>query len=148
MRTDTTVSYVHSGAPMSAITENDFFAGMMAALKLRGWNTISLRGGRFDAAMASASERLRQMAEGLGFEMEFRIKPHPVHGSSATLRACISAAVQADIIGLQNPEYQDLQLKIDEGEAQRMFSWLPGGGDLYDALAQEFDRAYMAPQPA
>jgi hypothetical protein len=134
---------------MSAINENDFFAGMMAALKLQGFDAISLRGGRFDAAMASAADRLRAIAPERGLEMEFRIKPHPVHGSSATLRASISAAVQADIVGLQNPEYQDLQLKIDDGEARRMLQWLPGSEALYKELAEEFDRAYFVEsQPA
>ena len=134
---------------MSAISENDFFAGMMAALKIEGFDTISLRGGRFDAAMARAAERLQNVAPERGYEMEFRIKPHPIHGSSATLRACVSAAVQADIVGLLNPEYQDLQLKIDDGEAHRMLQWLPGSEDLYLELAKEFDRAYFVEsQPA
>lgn len=129
---------------MTMVTADAFFAGVIAGLSVKNRRSVSIATGRFDRAMQRAAERLQERADEYGLEVDFRIRPHPIHGTSSTVRECLSAAVQSDIISLDNPEYQDLRIKVDADEADAMFKWLPGDRDLYMDLATEFLAAYAA----
>lgn len=129
---------------MNRLTADDFFTGLFAALALKGRNTFSLRSTRFDEAVAKAYAELRARAEGVGLNVRFRILLHPVYGDSSTVRDSVTRAAQRDLISFDNPEYQDIRLKLDPGSAELFLARLPVGPELYSDLADHFLVAYQA----
>ena len=119
------------------INADDFFTGLFAALRLKGCETFSLRNDQFDSALFSVFQKLYKIANERSLDVRFRIRPHPIHGDSATVRDCITNAAQRDLISLDNPEYQDIRIKIGEEDATQMLSLIPGGKELFDILSQE-----------
>lgn len=120
------------------LTADDFFTGFLAALARRGHPTLSLRKDRFDKAVAHAFDHLLSNASKNNLNLRFRIRLHPYHQDSQTLRDAITSAVQRDLISLDNPEYQDLRLKIAPDDADFYLKDLPGGEDLYLSLVDRF----------
>lgn len=121
---------------------DDFLTGLLAALALRKIKTISLREDRFDSAVEASFNTLKKLAPSKRIDVRFRIARHPIHGDSPNVRYAISNAVQRDLISLDNPEYQDIRLKITPEDAQYLISRLPGTTDLYDALGEAFLSQY------
>jgi hypothetical protein len=126
----------------SRMTADDFFAGLFAALASRGLTTFSIRIDQFDPVVKSVFDRLAVRAEAEGIELRFRVRPHPVHHDSLTIQNALARAAQRDLISFDNPEYQDIRIKLAGDEARRILSKLPGGPALYDGLADEFVDAY------
>ena len=126
-----------------SLTSDDFFTGLFSALALKGHSTISLRLERFDSAVAKVFEALRGAAAERKIALRFRVRLHPVHGDSPTIRDSITNAAQRDLISLDNPEYQDIRLKIADEDARVYLKGLPGGQDLFDKLADEFLQQYV-----
>lgn len=124
------------------VSAESFFSGLLAALALHGRRSVSITSRRFDAVVASVADELEKMADEYGLEVAFTVRPDPIHGTSSTVRECLSAAVQADLISLDNPEYQDMRIKISEKGATEMLDWLPGGEALYSQLAERFLHEY------
>jgi light-regulated signal transduction histidine kinase (bacteriophytochrome) len=124
------------------MTADDFFAGLFAALAMRGLTTFSVRIDQFDPVVKEVFDRLAQRAAQADIKLRFRIKPHPVHRDSLTIQNALARAAQRDLISFDNPEYQDIHIKLAADEARRVLEGLPGGSDLYDELAEEFIEAY------
>jgi hypothetical protein len=128
------------------LTADEFFTGLFAALALRGRSTISIRGDRFDRLLADVFGELRDRAIDDNIDLRFRIRPHRIHGDSPTVRSAISAATQADLISLDNPEYQDIRFKIGPDDAEYFFTALPVSKELFLDLADKFLEEYDAPK--
>ncbi|MGA9285246.1 MAG: hypothetical protein WBV85_07370 [Solirubrobacteraceae bacterium] len=126
----------------SRMTADDFFAGLFAALAIRGLTTFSIRIDQFDPIVKGVFDGLAQRAEEADVKLRFRIKPHPLHQDSLTIQGALARAAQRDLISFDNPEYQDIRIKLADDEAQRVLEGLPGGEDLYNGLAEEFVEAY------
>src|SRR4051794_28362718 len=104
---------------MAKVTADDFFAGLFAALIEKGQKTLSIRVDRFDPAIASVFGSLQEQAGKHGdLTIRFRVRPHPVHGDSMTVRNALAAAAQRDIISFDNPEYQDIRIKLSVDDAE------------------------------
>lgn len=126
----------------SRVTADDFFAGLFAALANRGLTTFSIRVDQFDPIVKDVYDHLAKRAEAKDIRLRFRIKPHPVHNDSLTIQNALARAAQRDLISFDNPEYQDIQIKLAGDEARRILDGLPGGATLYNELADEFVCAY------
>lgn len=126
----------------SRITADDFFAGLFAALAKRGENTLSIRVDQFDPVIKSVFDFLAEKAEDEDVQLRFRIKPHPIHRDSLTIQGALARAAQRDLISFDNPEYQDIRIKLGSDEARRILEGLPGAPDLYDRLADRFVSGY------
>jgi hypothetical protein len=126
----------------SRMTADDFFAGLFAALAIRGLTSFSIRIDQFDPIVKGVFDGLAQRAEEADIKLRFRIKPHPLHQDSLTIQGALARAAQRDLISFDNPEYQDIRIKLADDEAQRVLEGLPGGEDLYNGLAEEFVEAY------
>ncbi len=126
------------------MTADDFFAGLFAALARRGLTTFSIRVDQFDPVVKQVFDRLAERASKEGLNLRFRIKPHPVHHDSLTIQSALARAAQRDLISFDNPEYQDIRIKLASDEADRILDGLPGQINVYDALADEFVEAYSA----
>lgn len=125
------------------MTADDFFAGLFAALASRGLTTFSIRVDQFDPVVKGVFDRLAERAEAEDVQLRFRIKPHPIHHDSLTIQNALARAAQRDLISFDNPEYQDIRIKLAEEEARRILEGLPGGAALYTGLAEEFVCAYI-----
>lgn len=124
------------------MTADDFFAGLFAALARRGLTTFSIRVDQFDPVVKQVFDRLALRATDEHVHLRFRIKPHPVHNDSLTIQNALARAAQRDLISFDNPEYQDIQIKLAADEARRILEGLPGREALYEELADEFVEAY------
>lgn len=123
------------------ISADDFFTGLLAAIAYRGRRRISIRGERFDAIIASVVQELLER-HGDQVDLRFRVRPHYIHGESTTVRDAIAAATQADLISLDNPEYQDIRLKIAPATADDILEDMPVDKDVFLELADSFLSAY------
>lgn len=123
------------------VSADDFFTGLLAAIAYRGRRRLSIRGERFDAIVASTVEQLRARGGG-EFDLRFRVRPHYIHGESTTVRDAIAAATQADLISLDNPEYQDIRLKIAPATAEEILADMPVDKQVFLELADSFLSAY------
>jgi hypothetical protein len=126
----------------SRITADDFFAGLFAALAARGENTLSIRVDQFDPVIKEVFDYLSANAEKENVQLRFRIKPHPIHRDSLAIQGALARAAQRDLISFDNPEYQDIRIKLGGEEARRILAGLPGAPDLYERLAERFAGGY------
>ncbi len=127
----------------SRMTADDFFAGLFAALANRGLTMFSIRIDQFDSVVKGVFDHLADRAEAKDVQLRFRIKPHPVHHDSLTIQSALARAAQRDLISFDNPEYQDIRIKLAADEARRILEGLPGGAALYTELAEDFVGAYF-----
>ena len=127
---------------LSRMTADDFFAGLFAGLAVRGLTTFSVRIDQFDPVVKEVFDDLTRRAKEAGIQLRFRIKPHPVHRDSLTIQNALARAAQRDLISFDNPEYQDIHIKLAADEARRVLEGLPGGPVLYEGIADEFVDAY------
>jgi hypothetical protein len=51
-------------------------------------------------------------------------------------------AAQRDLISLDNPEFQDIRLKIAPNQARSYFEGLPGSPEMYAALSSKLLQYY------
>ena len=124
------------------LTSDDFFTGLFSALALKGCRTLTIRSQRFDRAIAGIVDALMTRAPAQGIDVRFRVRLHPVHGDSETIRDSITLAAQRDLISLDNPEYQDVRLKVTPEDANAFLAQLPGGVELFGQIADEFLHSY------
>jgi hypothetical protein len=124
------------------MTADDFFAGLFAALSMRGLTALSIRVDQFDPAVKDVFDYLDEQADDADIRLKFRIKPHPIHHDSLTIQGALARAAQRDLISFDNPEYQDIRIKLAADEARRVLDALPGDPSLYERLADRFVGTY------
>ncbi len=124
------------------LTSDDFFTGLFAALAMKGHRVLTLRGERFDQAIEQVTRELLARAENDEIDVRFRVRLHPIHGDSQTVRDALASAAQRELISFDNPEYQDIRLKIGPCDAKAFLQGLPGGEVLFGALAEKFLTTY------
>jgi hypothetical protein len=132
------------------VTIDDFLSGVIAGCRDKGYRTISLRENTFYANVKASYDQLAAVAESKGLDLRFRIFLDPLHHDSPVVEQAITTAVQRKLVSLDNPEFVNMRIKLNKDEAAELLADLPGGADLYKALAETFiDRSYMdAPAPA
>jgi hypothetical protein len=124
------------------LTSEDFLTGLLAELAHRNWKTISIRGDRFDRASAAAYDCLQKIAEDNDLDLRFQVLPDPRYGDSGTLRDAVARLAQWDLVSLDNPEYQDIRLKISRSFADTLFEQLKLDREVYRKVADQFESAY------
>jgi|ERR1051325_7054276 hypothetical protein len=138
------------GAQNMATTEPlylaDFVTGLFAALAKRGVTSLSLRNQRLSIALQEAFARLEKETAGQSLKLKFCIRAHPIHGTDPELEDELTEAAKRDLISLDNPEYQDLRLKVNPSEAEKYLASVPGSPSLYLGLADTFMDAYCRSQ--
>lgn len=126
------------------LTADDFFTGLFATLALKGRSTFTLRSTHFDEAVAEAYHALLERAAEEGVDVRFRIFLHPIYGESSGIRDSVTRAAQRDIVSFRNPEYQEIDLKLNQESARLFLEGLPGTPELYRTLADRFLTSYQA----
>lgn len=125
------------------LTVDQFFAGLFAAMAKKGLKRpLSIREEKFDQAVFQAYERLREKAQDAELNVRFRIHLHPTHADSLVVRDALYTAAQRNLVSLDNPEFQDVRIKLGPDEADSILSSLPGGSAFYSDLMSKFFEAY------
>jgi hypothetical protein len=129
------------------LTSEQFLAGIFAALALRHWDRISIRGGRFDRASAAAFVELERIAADYDVRPRFYVVSDTTYADSTVMRDAIARLAQWDLVSLDNPEFQDLRLKISPTYADTVLSKLGLNKDMFNSLADQFVAAYEGNPP-
>jgi hypothetical protein len=125
------------------LTESDFFQGLLATLAIRGVRKVSIRTATFDPTLVTVFEHLEERAPEFGVEPEFNIIPDPIHRDSMTVRDLLASAAADGLISFDNPEYQDIDIKIGPHGGNLLLSQdLKELRPLFDELADVFLEAY------
>jgi len=122
---------------------SDFVTGLLAALSLENFRVLSLRKHRLDLAMERLKEDLEKEANQENLRIRFHIQTHPVHRDSSVLQQALYEAAQRDLVSLDNPEFQDVRLKISSEEAQLYLSNVMGPPEMYKRLARRLIQHYQ-----
>lgn len=121
---------------------SDFMTGLLAALAQKHIQSLSLRKTHLDRAFAETFRDLEEEAKKSDLLVRFRIRTHPLHHDSPAILQALYDAAKRDLISLDNPEFQDVRLKIAANEASAYFRSLPGDEAMYVRLAEAFLRHY------
>ena len=123
---------------------SDLITGLIAGLALNKITALSIRNNQFDQALARlVDEDLKREAGERGFVLKFRVRPHEIHGDSTAVQRALYEAAQRDLISLDNPEFQDIRLKIAPNQARAYFEGLPGSADMYEQLSTKLLKYYQ-----
>jgi hypothetical protein len=129
--------------PTKSIYLSDLLTGLVAALVLKDVSALSIRNNSFDQALARlVDDDLAREARERGLVVKFRVRPHQMHGDSTAVQRALYEAAQRDLISLDNPEFQDIRLKIKPSEARSYFVGLPGAPEMYEALSSKLLQYY------
>lgn len=131
-----------SAAGKQRMTVDDFITGLLAQLALGQRRVVPINDEAFDAAVERAFLRLEEVAPEYNLDIRFWISRHPFHGDSPVVRQAISAAIQRDLVSLDNPAYKRMRLKISEHDAKTLLERLPGGESLFRVVAEPLVRIF------
>lgn len=133
------------------MTEVDFVEGILTVAAERKCSTFGIADTRFDEAMKAAYDRLTKIAAEYDLDIEFQVRPHPIHGDSTVLRGAVNAAVGDRRARRRNPTFRFVdvaKVHVDSDGADQFLRRLPGGRELYDQLTEAFLNSYLAPLPS
>lgn len=128
----------------SDLTLDDFMTGLIAGLAELDIKVVSIRGNSFYRAVVDAFNAFEPKAVEAKVRPRFWLTLNRVYGDSPDVRDALTRAVQRDLVSLDNPEYQDMRLKINASDAEMYLAHLPGSADLYVDAARKFKSAYAA----
>ena len=128
----------------SDLTLDDFMTGLIAGLAELDIEVVSIRGNSFYRAVVEAFNAFEAKAVEAHVRPRFWLTLNRVYGDSPDVRDALTRAVQRDLVSLDNPEYQDMRLKINASEAEMYLDHLPGNPDLYVDAARAFRSTYAA----
>lgn len=134
------------GVTRTSMTDVDFVEGILTVAALKGHRTFAVAETRFDQAMARAYDQLLRADELDDVDIEFQVRPHPIHGDSPVVRGAINAAVGDRRARRVNPTFRLVEtttLMVETQSAEQFLRRLPGGRALYEKLAEAFLSAYF-----
>lgn len=128
----------HDTSVSTVMSIDNLVTGLVSACALRGIRRLTLRGQDLFAAMELAYKRVDEEAAGAGVEVRFAVFLDPIYGDSPVVREAFNMAVIRRLVSLDNPEFQEMSIKISALEAERLLATLPGGPALYEAATDAF----------
>lgn len=134
------------GVPRSAVaapttvTAQDFFSGLIAALKLETTNQEAPQfraDKRLNEAILEAFVEFTNQAQKTNCRPLFHIKLDPVYGDSETISAGLASASGRNLIRFFNPTYAGFDLKLSEQQARHYLSNQQEGEKPYRLAAKK-----------
>ena len=107
------------------LTSDQFVAGIIAALALKGRRRFVLTETELDSKFESAFEELAASENELGVRPNFTFYVDPYHGDSVSLRETLLAAKEKELIALNNPTFRTFDVKLTEDRARRYLEKVP-----------------------
>lgn len=130
---------------MRELNQDDFLQALIAALAVRGVRRASIRTENYDPVLAQVFQRLEEQAPAYDLEMSFEIVPDPTHQDSLTARDALATSASDGLISYDNPEYQDIEIKIGPQTGRALLDRrFKGLQPLFDELADLFLQRYAA----
>lgn len=126
------------------LDENDFFTGLFAMLAIRGLRGLSVRRRDFAPVVKQLYDRLESEADGRDLHLPFLILPDEIHSDSQTIEDGLAQAANMDVISRDNPRFENITITVAPEDAADLLDDLPGGRELYDALAEDFLKLYTS----
>ena len=126
------------------VSIDDFMTGLIAGLAHLNVPVVSIRDNQFYKAVVDAFNTFEIDAANASVRPRFWLRLNKIYGDSPPVRDALTRAVQRDLVSLDNPEYQDMRLKLGRGDADLYLDKLVGGPDLYIDLARNFLRSYSS----
>lgn len=117
-------------------------SGILATLFLQGMRTLSSDVVPLHAAFHGAFQDLQQEAERHNVDVRFRVRPHPLHGDSGTVREALDRALQNGLTITDAPFFLEIHLMMSEDTARELLAGLPGSTQMYSELAKKFREIY------
>ena len=124
---------------MQEISENEFIHYLLCALRLRGIDRMS--GDRSLLAKSCEAAFLLLLESG-ELELNFRIRPHRIHGDSRTVTGALAVC---RIVTFEAPYYDAFRINLSEGYAQYQLR-NTGFEELWRKAAQSFLEIYDSPR--
>lgn len=127
---------------LSDVTIDDFMTGLIAGLAAQDVRVVSIRDNLFYKAVVDAFDQFRELAAAAGVQPRFVLRLNKIYGDSPAVRDALTRAVQRDLVSLDNPEYQDMRLKLGKSDSATYLDKIAGGRILYSEVARRFLDAY------
>lgn len=121
------------------LSSDEFVAGVMAALTLRGNIDFVLNDTDIDEKFENAYQILLAKSSELGIVPNFSFQRDHTHGNSACLRDTLLSAKEKKIIALNNPTLWTFNIKLNKQRAERYLQKNPVNQGFYEDLATLFD---------
>lgn len=122
----------------------DFATGLFAALALRKVKTLNPE--RFRQAIIYSFPVIESEAKKRGLDFRFRVRPHPLHGTSATANEMFSWMLCfSGFVTLDCPTGDVLRIHYDAQTAEEVLKRNSGGKDFYEYAAKIVEGAYDSP---
>lgn len=115
----------------------DLITGVFAALAIRQIRSVPLQSGRLERAFARLATDVQHEASAANLLPRFRLKVHAVHGDSPAIHEALYEAAKRDIVSFENPEFQNITLKLSAEDAGQFLEDLPGNPQMYQRLADK-----------
>lgn len=123
---------------MASMSVDNLLTGIVSSCARRGVRRLTLRGQGLFAAVEAAYRRVEQDAPAAGVSLRFSVFLDPIYGDSPVIREAFNMAVIRRLVSLDNPEFQEMTIKIGPEAAEKLLETLPGGSDLYERATDAF----------
>jgi hypothetical protein len=127
-----------SGTERRDLSLDDFFAGILATLKIRGIRIITVHGDDFYRAIEASYGKLVARAGNYKVEPRFAIYLDPIYRDSPMVQDAIAGAILRNIASMSIPGHHDLHIRMGLAHAHALLLRLPGSPELYGEIVDEF----------
>lgn len=107
------------------LTSDQFVAGIIATLALKGLKNFVLTETELDKKFEAAFDDLTRQEERLGVRTNFTFYVDPFHGDSVSLRETLLAAKEKELIALNNPTFRTFDVILTDERAKNYLSSVP-----------------------
>ncbi|MEJ8835590.1 hypothetical protein [Ramlibacter sp. AN1133] len=119
------------------ITADQFVAGIISVLALRGRKHFVLKDTELDEKFERAFEALVAEEGSLEVTPNFTFISDPLHGDSVALRETLLAAKEKELIALNNPSFHTFDIKLSDQRANRYLQNLPLPAEFLNRIVDE-----------
>lgn len=123
------------------VTSDQFVAGIVAVLALRGRTKFCLTDTELDRKFQRAFEDLVEAESTHDLQPNFSFYVDPYHGDSVCLRETLTAAKEKELIAFNNPTLRTFDVKLSPERAEHYLKRSPMPRDFLNSIVDaHFDQ--------
>jgi hypothetical protein len=119
------------------ITSDQFVAGIVAVLALKGRKHFSLSDTELDSKFQGAFEDLVNAGDEYQVRPNFSFYVDPYHGDSVCLRDTLSAAREKKLVAFKNPTFHTFDIELSNDRAEQYLSRSPLPQQFLEKVVEE-----------
>lgn len=119
------------------VTSDQFVAGIVAVLALKGRTHFNLSDTELDSKFQSAFEDLVNAEGGYQLRPNFSFYVDPYHGDSVCLRDTLSAARDKKLVSYNNPTFHTFDVELTVERAEQYLSRNPLPREFLEKVVDE-----------